>query len=265
MPDQETIERLRQKLTDRKEDLLQRLELNEEAWSQLQEKQVELEERAENDNLAQNLEGLDEQILQELFRIEKSLHKIRNNVYGICESCGREISVKRLLAVPDTSTCRKCAARDQPHAAAGTVEIVETEAGFLPEELSGLDDEQLAERVSEYIQNDGRIPTEELNISSNRGVIRLSGYLPGEPSRELLLQILADRLGIMEIEDHLVIDRLLWEKRERTPGRKDPGKTDYEQAAEGEGRATEDATEAQKNGIPLEPADKIIPERDRKG
>jgi len=261
MPDKQTTERLGEELVKRKDVLLRSLELNEEAWAGLQKRQIELEERGANVNLALNIEGLDEQILQELFRIEEALQKIRNQTYGICDSCGTEINVERLKAIPETARCRKCAAENEPEFEAAAREFEEITGAGLPDELQGLNDEQLANRVREYIEQDERIPSEELRILSKKGVFQLSGYLPDERSREILMQILNDNLGLTDMEDRIVIDRQLWEHRHRTPGRKPPARTDYEEAAEGEGTATSDPTKSQKSGLPLEPADKIVPER----
>jgi DnaK suppressor protein len=43
-------------------------------------------------------------------KINKSLHKIENGLYGTCERCGEEISVERLKARPLTSYCIECKA-----------------------------------------------------------------------------------------------------------------------------------------------------------
>lgn len=43
-----------------------------------------------------------------LRKIEKALQKIESNEYGICESCGEKISVKRLEARPVTDLCIRC-------------------------------------------------------------------------------------------------------------------------------------------------------------
>lgn len=41
-------------------------------------------------------------------KVRESLERIENNVYGICESCGEEISIRRLEARPVTSKCIEC-------------------------------------------------------------------------------------------------------------------------------------------------------------
>jgi DnaK suppressor protein len=41
-------------------------------------------------------------------KIDKALAKIENGEYGVCESCGEEIGLKRLEARPVTDLCIRC-------------------------------------------------------------------------------------------------------------------------------------------------------------
>jgi DnaK suppressor protein len=51
-----------------------------------------------------------EKDLENRFRaVEKALTKIKKGNYGICESCQKPISQKKLLANPATQYCTKCA------------------------------------------------------------------------------------------------------------------------------------------------------------
>lgn len=43
-----------------------------------------------------------------LKKIDKALRKIEDDEYGICESCGEEIDIKRLEARPVTDLCIRC-------------------------------------------------------------------------------------------------------------------------------------------------------------
>ncbi len=43
-----------------------------------------------------------------LRKIDKALKKIEDGEYGICESCGEEIGLKRLEARPVTDLCIRC-------------------------------------------------------------------------------------------------------------------------------------------------------------
>ena len=70
--------------------------------SDSQEQAIELQ-------IDQVLEALDDSMRNELTQIQKTLERIESRDYGVCERCGKEISIKRLEALPHTSLCVKCA------------------------------------------------------------------------------------------------------------------------------------------------------------
>ncbi|MFZ7110660.1 MAG: BON domain-containing protein [Desulfatiglandales bacterium] len=62
----------------------------------------------------------------------------------------------------------------------------------------------------------GRVETEELRIDYLKGRLTLKGVLPSEASRQVLLHLIQDVLGVVEVDDPLRIDRLPWQRKERT-------------------------------------------------
>jgi DnaK suppressor protein len=46
-------------------------------------------------------------------KIKEALERIENDTYGICESCGEEISIKRLKARPVTTQCIECKSKEE--------------------------------------------------------------------------------------------------------------------------------------------------------
>jgi DnaK suppressor protein len=46
-------------------------------------------------------------------KIKEALGRIENDTYGICESCGEEISLKRLKARPVTTQCIDCKSKEE--------------------------------------------------------------------------------------------------------------------------------------------------------
>ena len=46
-------------------------------------------------------------------KIKMALDRIENNTFGICETCGEEISVKRLEARPVTTQCIDCKTKEE--------------------------------------------------------------------------------------------------------------------------------------------------------
>ena len=46
-------------------------------------------------------------------KIKKALERIENNTFGICESCGDDISIKRIKARPVTTQCIDCKTKEE--------------------------------------------------------------------------------------------------------------------------------------------------------
>ena len=46
-------------------------------------------------------------------KIKKTLERMENGTFGICEKCGEEISIKRLKARPVTTQCIDCKTREE--------------------------------------------------------------------------------------------------------------------------------------------------------
>jgi hypothetical protein len=104
---------------------------------------------------------------------------------------------------------------------------------------------------------------EELRICSENGAVYLIGFLPNEAKRQILPEILEDTMGLPEVVDELVMDRLLWQRKERAPGEKEPG-----EVMEGGFPVEEekrDAYTSRTSGIPMSPPDELIPEEEKEG
>ena len=46
-------------------------------------------------------------------KIKKTLERIENGTFGICESCGENISAKRIKARPVTTQCIECKTKEE--------------------------------------------------------------------------------------------------------------------------------------------------------
>lgn len=46
-------------------------------------------------------------------KIKSALERIEDGTYGVCETCGENISIKRLMARPVTSKCIECKEREE--------------------------------------------------------------------------------------------------------------------------------------------------------
>lgn len=151
--------------------------------------------------------------------IDAALARMEDGTYGLCANCGGEISEDRLRAEPATALCHRCAeerSRGETFASPGneTEELPQT--GELPPDLEILDDHELADYLAELIRDDGRIDAHELRISAQNGLVYLEGALPSEPQHQMLLNLLTDIAGVQEIVDHLEIERLAWERADRS-------------------------------------------------
>jgi DnaK suppressor protein len=48
-----------------------------------------------------------------IIKIKKALERIENGTFGVCESCGEDISVERLKARPVTTQCIECKMKEE--------------------------------------------------------------------------------------------------------------------------------------------------------
>lgn len=66
------------------------------------------DENAEKIEEYENLLSVEHTLELRLKDINGALDKIKNNTYGICEKCKKEIELKRLKIVPEAKRCLKC-------------------------------------------------------------------------------------------------------------------------------------------------------------
>jgi DnaK suppressor protein len=213
MLSEQTKSELYNKLFSRRKEILEQARMLKDEWQDVNYSEIEFADRAQQENTYQHLEGLDEQGRREVQVIDRALDKMQAGDYGSCESCGQDISARRLQALPWARLCRQCVQRQEE-----SLPAEETESGeerkltvFEPEssqDLEGMSDEELLELIHERIHDDGRIETSELEISCEDGVVYLEGTLPNELQYNILLGVLQDSLHLEEIVDNLRIDTL---------------------------------------------------------
>jgi DnaK suppressor protein len=63
-----------------------------------------------DNNFTLRLRGREQKLLK---KIDEAISRIDSGSYGVCESCGGEISVKRLEARPVTTLCIECKTRQE--------------------------------------------------------------------------------------------------------------------------------------------------------
>ncbi len=224
-------------------------------------RESELEEQARLLREAELNERLDARTKAELDEIELALTKVSAGTWGSCESCHEPIARPRLEAMPEARLCLSCA------------EAYELEGARLPEAASvvvapgtpparELTDAQLTSAILDRLAQDERLDLDELEVEVIAGRVFLSGALPDERQRTLILKILADNLDVREPIDRVTIDPALWETPQRTPG---PGERRRKMPMEA--RVTHDTEvlstdprQAERDDVPHSPAGRPLPD-----
>jgi RNA polymerase-binding protein DksA len=109
-PDMTPAEYAKAYLSNRREDLVQRLGSVERSLYRRDDGlPADSAERAieiENDEV---LDRLAETTRSELSRVDHAMRRLDSGRYGECERCGSPIGESRLLVVPETTLCLRCA------------------------------------------------------------------------------------------------------------------------------------------------------------
>jgi DnaK suppressor protein len=249
-----TRSELRKALLNRRGEILDfRRNLNT-SWTTLQEPEKELEEAASKETISWELEQLDDRGQEEIRNIDAALTKMEEGEYGYCESCGKQIAIKRLRAVPWANFCRQCA--DQRE----RLRVVEKPAAALSADNEELTDEEVVESIYDELRTDRRVELDELDISCEDGMVFLNGLLPSETKHQILLEIVEDILGFSDVEDNIEIDRVAWERRDRTEDQAEDQPSENEIAIEGKEKDVDTYT-SMTTGEPMNAPDKLVPEK----
>lgn len=57
----------------------------------------------------QKVTAFQSQVNHQLIQVRKALARIKIGKYGLCEKCGKMIDTDRLMVVPESTLCAKCA------------------------------------------------------------------------------------------------------------------------------------------------------------
>lgn len=222
----DTVISLRNQLLARRREILDRVFQIQAGWNSLGEREIELEEEAQKASISEPYDVLDETAKLEIEQIDLALSKIPMGDYGICESCGDDIDVKRLDVLPAARLCVDCA-RDferRHETLPRTTEIIG--AARLPEEFEGFANERILRVIQDHFHADRRFNTDEMRISIRRGTLYLEGFLPSESSHQLMVHTLRDVLGFTSIVDRIEVNEQLWAREESSPGKRSGRKTE---------------------------------------
>jgi RNA polymerase-binding transcription factor len=99
--------KIREWLIKRRDEIFEAHRLSDEDRLILSEHDIEPEETAQKEAIADVLATLDEKGQKDLQAINRALARMKLGEYGSCEVCGKGIEVERLEAIPWTSVCSK--------------------------------------------------------------------------------------------------------------------------------------------------------------
>lgn len=253
----QTRDSLERKLRQQRKEILKEVADADEALEFLAEdRESELEERAQEDRLAKLLAALDLRGRRAVEEIDAALQRISDGGYGTCLTCRKSIPVARLRALPATRCCVDCArGAERPRPAEAEPEI--ERAAPVPADTSLLTEREREELLRERVREDGRVDLEELRIVCRHGVVHLAGFLPSEGERRILRQIVTDVGGFRDVDDRVQIKEVLWERedRARVPFAAGP-------PLHPEPPTTEDLVETMEEGLEYDAPDVPTPEEE---
>jgi RNA polymerase-binding protein DksA len=213
-----------------------------------EDRESELEERAQEERLARLFDRLDLRGKREIEAIDAALERIRKGTYGTCARCGGQIAAARLHALPHAALCFDCARAAEAGVAAEEREAEAPRAGAVPPEFANLSDRDMETVLREQVRADGRVDLHELRIICRHGVVYLDGAVPSEAEHAILLKLIADVAGFEEIFDRVQVKEILWDRADRA---KEP--VVEEAAVQAEPAYTEDVVESVEDGIEYTP------------
>jgi DnaK suppressor protein len=256
MTDKNTQDEAYQQLLNTRSLLEDLREANGASSESLNEPQVELEERAQQEKMQQQLQHEERINRDQLYAVNMALQRIQAGTFGLCRECGEEIAPARLRAVPWAAKCIHCASEAEGAAPAQPRQATES-VPPLAEEYQGVADEELRQGILMRLRHDGRVALDELGVGCQGQKVIFSGALPSQEQREILYEIVEDILGLHEIEDNISIARLAWQRKDRAPGREVPENSPVEILLEGRPQDS-DAFTAVKEGEVMEPGDRMV-------
>lgn len=262
--DKQDVVRLRNMLLERHKEVTDRVRQLEAGWQDLKERSIELVEEAQKANITEAYDRLDDNATDEIEQIELALSRMSTGDYGICESCGDDIEIKRLEALPSARLCIDCARNFEKKRKTLPASSEVMGSAKLPEEYQGLTGEQVIGMIFDHLRSDDRLDTEELKISLRKGVLYLEGSLPGEVEHQIVIQTLTDVLGFPSVVDQLEINELAWEREDRTPDEPPERTATKDRLIYSEEEISDDLYEAQDDETPYSPPDRPLQQEDER-
>jgi DnaK suppressor protein len=106
--EEEVIERFKRRLTKQLEDLLKEADDTVTGMSNQKESFPDPTDRASHETDRSFMLRIRDRESKLIKKIKKTLLRIEEGTFGICDTCGNDISIKRLEARPVTTQCIDC-------------------------------------------------------------------------------------------------------------------------------------------------------------
>jgi RNA polymerase-binding transcription factor DksA len=223
-----------------------------------EDREAELEERAQEERAARVIAGLDDRSVGEIAAIHAALRRMIDGTYGECLDCGRAIPVARLRALPSAAFCVECARREERARPGAPAPMEPAHPGRLPPDFESLVDREVEEALRELVRADRRVDVDELRLVCRHGVVHLDGAVPSEAEHGMLLKLVTDVAGCEDVVDRVQVSALLWQR----PDRSRPAPAERVRPARFEPVGTEDVVESAEDGLDWVPPDRPPPEEE---
>jgi len=195
-----TVETLRERLLAARHEALTDLGVTEDDLSWIeQNREVELEQRAQDEAASDVLSRRGEQDYRRVRAIQDALDRIADGTYGLCASCGDPIRKERLLAMPEALMCTDCAEEAEGNWARKleTESARELETPRVPRsELAGLSDSEVIALIRERFRNEVGPALDGVRVLCRHGAVTLVGETSSDELRQVALRILEEELGL---------------------------------------------------------------------
>jgi DnaK suppressor protein len=181
-----------------------------------EDREAELEERAQEERDARILSRLDDRSLRGIQEIHGALRRMIDGTYGKCARCRRTVPIARLRALPTAELCVECGRKEERAGRGRSATVEPRHPGRLPPDLEPLLDREVEEALRDLVRQDGRVDMEELRLVCRHGVVHLGGTVPSEAEHQIVRKLVTDVAGCEEVVDHVAVNELLWERGDRS-------------------------------------------------
>jgi len=202
------IETLRERLLSARRQALLGLGIAEDDLSWIeQNREIELEERAQDEAASDVLARREERDYRKVREIQDALDRISEGTYGVCVGCGETILTERLLALPEASMCADCAEEAEGNwvkklVAESTSEQEVEAPRSLRSELVGVSDSEIAAMAKDRLRTEVGAALDELRLICRHGIVTVAGETANDELRQIAIRILEEELGL-EIVDRV--------------------------------------------------------------